>query len=174
MEEREVEEQEEEEQQPAREPLLSKGTIIIVAVFVLLNLAIVFVLFGGEIFGGGGGGDGEGAAVAQSALDDIAIVDLGRIEVTKPLDPMQQNYARYSVSISLCIPAERQTELESKVRKFDAIFKEEARKAFLDTDAQELANQNLAGVRSSIKKRINDILGNEAVKEVHFPDFRPY
>ncbi len=170
MEEREPQETEEPK---AREPLFNKTTIIIVVAFLVLNLAFIGVLFGAKFFGSKTA-EGEGAGISTCPLDEICIVDLGRIEVTKPLDPMQQNFSRYLVSVALVVPIDRQQETETRVRQFDAIFKEEARNAFLEADQQDLAAQNLAGVKNAIRRRINEQLGEDVVQEVRFPDYKIY
>ena len=161
-----------EEPQPKREPLFTKSTVIIIVVFAVVNISVVLAVFGGRIFGASGEGTGEGRK--KSVLEDNVVIQLGRVEISKALDPQQQNYRYYSANISLVVPRERQQVVEPLIKQNDAIFKELARQAFRNADPQDLAIENLAGVKHVIQKGINDVLGEDAIKQVVFGDYRPY
>jgi flagellar basal body-associated protein FliL len=163
--------QEQEAQAQKKEPVISKTTLVIIAVFLLMNIGIIAVAFGPRIFGEK---KQEEEAVSTSPLDKITPVELGQLIIVKPIDPVQQSYMRCQVTVTLTILAEKAPEVEEKIRKFEAVFKEIARKAFLDADARDVASENLAGVKTTIKTRINALLGEDAVQEVVFGDFRPY
>ena len=159
------------QEQPKAPPLVSRTTLIIVGVFLVLNIAVVSVLFLPKLFGAKAE---EKAALNASPLDKVSVVELGKLDITKPIDPLQQNFMRCTVTVTLTVASDRAAEIEPKIKKFDAIFKELARRAFLDADARDLSTENLAGVKNTIKTRINEMLGEEAVKDVVFGDFRPY
>ena len=131
------------------------------AAFLVLNIAGIALIVAPKFFG-----KSDEAPVAASPLDNVAIIDLGRLEITKPIDPMQQTFMRCSATITLTVPADRAAEIEPRIRKFESIFKEQARKAFLDADPRDIATENLAGVKNAIKTRINEMLGEEAVLDV--------
>ena len=160
-----------EPQPKKKESFLAKPTLIIVGAFLVLNAAVIAWFFLPKAFSGK---KEEAAETNVSPLDKISIVELGRLEITKPIDPLQQNFMRCTVTVTLTVSADRAMEIEPKIKKFEAIFKELARKAFLDADPRDLTNENLAGVKNTIKTRINEMLGGDAVKDVVFGDFRPY
>jgi len=159
------------QEQPKAPPLVSRTTLIIVSVFLALNIGVVAVLFLPKLFGAK---TEEAAEHSASPLDKVSVIELGKLDITKPIDPLQQNFMRCTVTVTLTVPAERAEEIEPKIKKFEALFKELARRAFLDADARDLSTENLAGVKNTIKTRINEMLGEEAVKDVVFGDFRPY
>ncbi|MCD6404436.1 MAG: hypothetical protein J7M19_01260 [Planctomycetes bacterium] len=166
-----MEEREPQEQTPEkREGLLSKPTMIIIGAFLALNAAAVIFFFSGSLFGGKG--DSQGEQVGPSPLENKCLVNLGRIEVTKALDPMQQTFQHCNVSIKIEIPKDRQIDIEPTVHQWDAKFKEVARRAFLDADATDLSTENLAGVKSTMKRRFNELLGEELVTDIVFGDYR--
>jgi len=111
---------------------------------------------------------------AAGELDKIAVVSLGRVEVSKANDPMQQSYTRVSVLIDLVVPADRSGEVGAEITRLASIFKESARQAFLDADARDLATENVGGVKNAIKTRINEKLGQEVVQEVVFPEYKAF
>jgi len=161
----------ESEPQEKKESFLSKPTMIIVGAFLLLNIAVVGFILVPKFFSSKGP-DKTGAP--SSPLDKITLIELGRLEITKPIDPLQQNFMRCSVTVTLVVAADRAAEIEPRIRKFDALFKEQARKAFQDADPRDLSTENLAAVKNAIKTRMNETLGEEDVQEVVFGDFRPY
>ena len=169
--ERKPQPQEPEVQPQKKEPVISKTMLVIIGVFLVINIAIIAVAFGPRIFGEK---KKEEAAVSVSPLDKISPIELGQLIIVKPIDPVQQTYMRCQVTVTLTVPAEKAPELEAKIKKFEAVFKEIARKAFLDADAKDVAAENLAGVKTTIKARVNALLGEDAVQEVVFGDFRPY
>jgi len=158
-------------EKPPKEPLVSKSVLVIIGIFAVVNVIVVALVFWPKFFASG---EEQKPAGPLSPLANVTMVDLGRLQITKPLDPLQQNYMRIDVSIQLQIPSEGAAELEAKIKKFEGLFKEQARKAFRDADARDLASENLAGVKNAIKARINEGLGTDAVKEVVFGDFKPY
>lgn len=160
-----------EPQQQKKEPIVSRTTLIIVAVFLVVNIGIIGVFFVPKFFGPKKEGE---APVNVSPLDRISVIELGRLEITKPIDPLQQNFMRCSVTVTLIVPADRAAQLEAKIKKFEAKFKEISRRAFLDADPRDVSTENLAGVKNTIRTRINEMLGDDSVEEVVFGDFRPY
>ena len=89
-----MEEQEEQQEgQEKREPIFSRSAVPIIVVFAVINVAVVLLIFGGSIFGGSGG-EGEGEGERTSVLEDTSLISLGRIEVSMPLNPLQQNFMR--------------------------------------------------------------------------------
>lgn len=170
-----MEEQEEQQQEEKgkRPPIFTRSTLPIIVVFAVINVAVVLAIFWGSIFGGSAGGeDAEGQR--RCVLEETSLISLGRIEVSMPLNPLQQNYIHCSASISLQVPADRQQELEPLITRNDAIFRELAREAFRNASPGDLATENLAGVKNSIKRGVNEVLGEEAVMQVYFKDYRPY
>jgi flagellar basal body-associated protein FliL len=163
--------QETQAQPVKKEAVVSKTTLMIVGVFLVLNMAMVGFFFYSK---SAGQKEEEKVAVEVSPLDKIAPIELGRLDITKAIDPIQQNFMRCSLTVTLIVPAEKLEEVEPKVKKFEATFKEIARKAFLDADPRDVSTENLAGVKNAIKTRSNELLGEEAVLEVVFGDFRPY
>jgi flagellar basal body-associated protein FliL len=111
---------------------------------------------------------------ATNELDRIAVISLGRVEVSKANDPMQQSYTRVSVLIDLVVPADRSGDVGAEITRLASIFKESARQAFLDADSRDLATENVGGVKNAIKTRINEKLGQEVVKEVVFPEYKAF
>lgn len=168
-----MEEQEVQEQQPAKaEGFLNKTTIIIIAVFAAVNIAVVLLVFGGRLFGGGTEGDGE--QVKRSPLENMSLINLGRIEASMPLGPSHQDFMHCSANISLLVPTERMNELSALIKQHEASFKQLAREAFRNADPQDLANENLEEVKNNIRSGINDLLGEEGVTRVVFGDYKPY
>ncbi len=168
-----MEEQEPQEQAPEkREGLFSKTTMMIIGAFLVLNAAAVIFFFSGSLFGGKGNSQTE--KMGPSPLENKCLIDLGRIEVTKALDPMQQMFQHCTVSIKIEIPKDRQIDIEPVVHQWDAKFKEIARRAFLDADDVDLCTENLAGVKSTMKRRFNELLGEELVTDIVFGDYRIY
>jgi len=159
-----------EQQAKPKEPAAGRSTLIIVGIFLILNAAVVGWFFISK----GMAQKEDEKAVEVSPLDKYAIIELGRLEITKPIDPLQQNFMRCSVTVTLHVAASKAEEVGPKIKKFEAYFKEQARKAFLDADARDLMTENVAGVKNTIKTRINEMLGEEAVLDVVFGDFRPY
>ncbi len=167
-----MEEQESREaQESRREPLLTRSTAAIIAIFAIINVAVILAIFGGSLFGSGGA-DVDGPR--GSVLQRTSLISLGRIEVSVPLDPVHQNFMRCSANISLQVPSNRQSEIEPMITRNDAIFKELAREAFRNASPEDIATENLAGVKNAIRRGINEVLGEEAVKQVYFRDYRPY
>lgn len=156
----------------AKERIFSKSSLIIVGVFLVLQLGAMSVFVLPKIIGGSEGSEQDAAVVRE--LDTIALIPLGRFEISKPTDPMQQSYTHVSVQIDLQVPVERAQEIEAKVNKLTAMFRELARMAFLDADARDLASENVSGVKNAIKTRVNQRLGEEVIKDVVFGDYRAY
>jgi len=168
-----MEEQEAQEvQEERREPLLTRSTIGIILAFVVINITVILAIFGGQLFGGPA--EGEGSTSGGSVLEDTSLISLGRIEVSVPLNPLQQTFMRCSASISLQVDADRLQKIEPMITRNDAIFKELAREAFRNASPEDIATENLAGVKNAIKRGVNELLGEEAVKEIYFKDYRPY
>lgn len=168
MEEQEVQE----EQGKKRDGILSKSQLIIIGVFALLNIGILLAVFGSRILGGGG--EGDGAQAKPSPLENTALIDLGRIEVGVPLDPTNQAAIHCQATVSLQVPLSRQQDLAPMIMAHEAAFKELARRAFLNASPSDIATENLAGVKNAIQRGINDLLGEEAVSQVYFGDYRSY
>jgi flagellar basal body-associated protein FliL len=160
----------EQEEQP-KDKIFTKSSIIIVAVFLVLQLGAMTVFLVPKMFAGG---KAEKDQAAISELDKIALIPLGRFEISKPNDPMRQSYTHVSVQIDLQVPTERAQEIEGKVNKLSAIFRECARQAFLDADTRDLAGENVTGVKNAIKTRVNQRLGEDVVRDVVFGDYRAY
>jgi hypothetical protein len=154
-----------------KEPLVSKPVLIIVGSFLALNILFAAFVLWPKL---AGGKDEKKAAEPTSPLADLTMVELGRLEITKPIDPLQQNYMRVTVTIQLQIVASRAAEVEPRIKKFEGLFKEQARKAFRDADARDLASENLIGVKNAIKARVNEALGEDVVKDVICADFTPH
>lgn len=154
-----------------KEPVVSKTTLMIVAGFLVLNMALIGVFFWSKSAGQKGE---ETAVIEKSPLDKIAPIELGRLDIIKPLDPVQQTFTRVSVTVTLIVPVGKAEEVGPKVKKFEALFKEIARKAFLDADPRDVATETSPGVKNAIKTRCNELLGEEAIEEVVFGDYRPY
>lgn len=165
--------EEAQEQKEKREPAFSRLTLPIVVGFALINVAVILAIFWGSIFGGSTEEeDAEGQR--RSVLEETSLISLGRIEVSMPLNALQQTFIRCSASISLQVDADRHQDLEPLITRNDAIFKELAREAFRNASPSDLAMENLAGVKNAIKRGINQMLGEEAVRQVYFEDYRPY
>ncbi len=160
-----------EEQGQKREKLFSKSQIIIIAVFALLNIGILLAVFGSRIFASGGG---EGEEAKRNRLEGLTLIQLGRIEVSMPIDPTHQNFIHCSANISLQVPSDRQQVLEPVVLQNEAVFKELARRAFRNARPEDIAIENVAGVKNTIQQGINDLLGEDAVQDVFFGDYRSY
>ncbi|MHC4711946.1 MAG: hypothetical protein ACYTAN_01570 [Planctomycetota bacterium] len=167
MEEPEVQE----EQGQKRETLFSRSQIIIIAIFALLNVGILLAVFGARIFAGG---SGEGEEARRNQLEGLTLIPLGRIEVSMPIDSTHQNFIRCSANISLQVPSDRQQALEPVILQNEAVFKELARRAFRNAKPQDVAIENVAGVKNTIQQGINDLLGEDAIQEVFFGDYRSY
>lgn len=159
----------EQEEQP-KEKMISKSSLMIVAAFLLLQVVVLTLVFWSRLFGGGTGQ----VEVADSGNDlaQIALVSLGRFEITKPNDPLQQSFTRCRVTIDLQVQAERAAEVGATISKLEGKFREIARQAFLDADSRDLATENLANVKSAIKNRTNQMFGEEVIMDVIFGDFR--
>lgn len=115
-----------EEQQPkVKEPLFAKSTLIILAVFLVLNAGAIWFFMGGGKVGGG-----KKAGTQNNQLDQMDMINLGRVEVTKPLDPMNQKTMRCSVTVSLMVPSTEMAEYEPKITKFNELFKQTVRRSF--------------------------------------------
>ena len=168
MEEQEVQE----EQGKKREGFLSRSQMIIIGVFALLNIGILLAVFGSRMFGGSG--EGSGSEARPSPLENTALIDLGRIEVGVPLDPTNQTSIHCSATVSLQVPLARQQALQPMIMAHEAAFKELARHAFRNASPADIATENLAGVKHTIQRGINDLLGEEAVTQVYFGDYRSY
>lgn len=166
-----MEEQEVQEQPAKTEGFLTKSTIIIIAVFAAVNIAVVLLVFGGRLFGGEV--EGEGEEVKISPLENMSLINLGRIEVSMPLGP-GQTFIHCSANISLMVSAERHSELSPRIKQFEAVFKELAREAFRNADPQDLSNENLEEVKNNIRTGINEGLGEEGIERVIFGDYKPY
>ncbi len=171
MEQKAPEPQQAQAPEKAKEPLFSKPALIVIGVFFALNALVAAFIIWPKL---ASGKDEKKAAEPASPLADLTMVELGKLEITKPIDPLQQNYMRVTVTIQLQIPASRAEEVEPRIKKFEGLFKEQARKAFRDADARDLASENLIGVKNAIKARINEALGEDVVKDVICADFTPH
>ena len=168
-----MEEQEVQEQQPAKaEGFLTKSTIIIIAVFAAVNIAVVLLVFGGRLFGGEDEGDAKEAN--KSPLENMSLINLGRIEASMPLGPSHQDFMHCSANVSLMVSAERHSDLSQRIKQFEAVFKELAREAFRNAKPEDLSNENLEEVKNNIRTGINEGLGEEGVERVIFGDYKPY
>lgn len=169
----EEQEEQQQEQKEKREPIFTRSAVPIIVVFAVINVAVILAIFGGNIFGGSDA-EGEGEDFRTRVLEETSLISLGRIEVSMPLNALQQTFIRCSASISLQVDADRYQDLEPLITRNDAIFKELAREAFRNASPSDLAMENLAGVKNAIKRGINQMLGEEAVRQVYFEDYRPY
>jgi len=153
-----------------KESAVSKTMLAVIGVFLLIIIAIVSW---GVLKPSKSKEEGEKPGMT-SPLDRISTIELGRLEIKKAMDPLGASSMGVRMSVTLTVPAERAAELEAKIRKFEAIFKEITRRAFLDADPRDVRTENLAGVKAAIKAKINEQLGEDAVQEVIFGDFSPY
>jgi flagellar basal body-associated protein FliL len=165
-------EEEQQEQEQKREPLFGKSTMIIIAVFAAINVGVIFAVFGSTIFGSSE--DEEGVEPQKCVLEQTSMINLGRIEVSKPIDPMHKNLIQVSVNVSLLVPAERASFLEPLIKQNDAVFKELSREAFRNANPDDIATENVAGVKNTIQRRGNELLGEEGIAQVVFGDYRAY
>lgn len=163
-----MEEQEEVQEQPQkREPLLNRVTIIIIGAFLLLNVAAIVLVFGPRFAGGGQ----EGESGVVSALENKALIDLGRIKMSKPLGSLQESFVHCEVHVKLEVAKDRQVDIEPKIKQFDAKFKEVARRALIDAEERDLATENVAGVKNTIRVRFNELLAEDVIEDVVFGSY---
>lgn len=162
------------EAQPKKEPFFTKSVLIIIAAFVVIDLVFVTFLFMSKNSGGKEKGEAAQAAGAKP-MDEIALIDFGDpVEMVIPMDPMGRGIVHVKVSIELQVSALRSSEIEERIKKFEPMFKEQARKAFRDADPRDVANENVAGIKNTIRTGINTMLGEEAVKDVIFGEYKAY
>ena len=163
-----MEEQEDVQEQPQkREPLLNKVTIIIIGAFLLLNVTAVVFVFGPRLFGG----NEEGEVGVVSPLENKALIDLGRIKMSKPLGSLQESFLHCEVHVKLEVAKDRQVDVEPKIKQFDARFKEVARRALIDAEERDLATENMAAVKNTIRVRFNELLAEDVIQDVVFGSY---
>lgn len=153
-----------------REPFLSKTTLIVVGAVVAIQLVVLAIVLWPRLFPP----KAEAPAEAEAQQEKDATVELGKIEVSKADDPLQQSFTRVIATVYLVVPAEKATEMREKITAVGPVLKESARQAFRDADSKDLATENVAGVKNAIKTRINQELGEDVVTRVVFPEYRAY
>ncbi len=162
---------EREEPQAPKEKILTKSTIVVIGIFVVLQAAFMVVVFWTRLFPGGDGKEGQPQAVAAAHGE---FVSLGRLDMNRPMDPLRQSNLHISAMIDLEVPTERAQELSSQIKRLEPLLRQMARQSFNDADPQDLINERTVGVRNAIKNSVNQELGGDAVTDVVFSDYKTF
>jgi len=107
---------------------------------------------------------------AQSAAlnSRLAEVDLGKFQTTLPRDPESSRYTALDLHLFGTVPRAHLSTVAKQIKADEFRLRHEMLTAIRKSTRDELAEPNLAQLRSRIEKVVNEILADSPIKEIGF------